>query len=140
MQTKMESTYFFRSPAKKQTIQDPLHTIGYQVIKAAIKIDDKILENVKKACDHKTSFIFNHNEQQRNDFKRRQRNLPLNSHYMKQFDQTIKQIINSRVNTELMPTDPVIIHSRPGCHAQAAHCDYIPNNDLKNVADEQMPL
>jgi hypothetical protein len=51
-----------------------------------------------------------------------------------------RQVVQDQVNTTLTPTDPVILHSLPGCQPQAAHCDYLPDKSLKMVSDEQMPL
>ncbi len=38
-----------------------------------------------------------------------------------------------------MATDDVILRSAPGCQAQAAHMDYIPQT-LVDVSDEDMPI
>lgn len=75
----------------------------------------------------------------RSDHRRRQRNLPLRSQVMKEFDQRVRDVIQTEVNTDLTPTDPVILHSRPGCQPQAAHCDYVPDEALKRVGVGQMP-
>jgi ectoine hydroxylase-related dioxygenase (phytanoyl-CoA dioxygenase family) len=141
-----DTPYFLRSsinhsqqsPAIKN---EGIHVAGYQVIRGAIEIDERVLTGVQNACVRKIGFIFNHNEMNpHNDHKRRQRNLPLRTQYMLKFDESVKQIVQSKINTDLTPTDPVIIHSRPGCQPQAAHCDYLPDEALKVVSDKQMPL
>lgn len=121
--------------------KESLHVSGYQVIPNAIEIDERVLTKVQDDCAKQMSFIFNHNEMNsRNDHKRRQRNLSLRTQYMRDFDATVRQIVRDRVSTDLTPTNPVILHSRPGCQPQAAHCDYVPDDALKAVSDEQMPL
>ena len=140
MKPNAERPYFFRSKQLSLPPADPIHAQGYKVLKNALKLDERVLEHTKKACKKNTHSIFNHNEQSRNDFKRRQRNLLLNTKYMLAFDRQVKDVLRSQVSTELTPKNPVIIHSRPGCQPQAAHCDYIPDDALKAVNDQQMPL
>ena len=131
-----------RTHQKLPTVQkENLHIAGYQIIQHAIEIDERVLTNVQTACTKRMGAIFNHNEMNpHNDHKRRQRNLSLKTQYMLKFDENVRKIVKSNVNTDLIPTNPVILHSRPGCQPQAAHCDYIPDEALKAVTDEQMPL
>jgi hypothetical protein len=120
--------------------KENIHTLGYQIIPQAIQLDDRVVPFVQKVSGEKMLYIFNNNEMSRNDFKRRQKNLPIRSQYMKSFDTQVKNIIKTEINTTLVPTDPVILHSKPGCQPQAAHCDYLPDDNLKKVSNEQMPL
>jgi hypothetical protein len=125
----------------KRSRRDMLHEQGYQVFKGAIAIDQKQLDSINKAVAHGMSAIFNHNDLNKcNDRKRRQRSLPLKTLHMKAFDAQLKNFVKETVNTALTPANPVILNSLPGCQAQAAHCDYEPNAALKAVSDEQMPL
>jgi hypothetical protein len=145
MKSSMQLPSFFKSSSSSSsssgTALKGIHENGYQVIRGVLKVDERVLGSAQSACDKQAHVIFNHNEMnKRNDFKRRQRSLPLASQYMRQFDASVKKIIKESVNTDLIPTDPVIIHSRPGCQPQAAHCDYIPDETLKAVKDTQMPL
>lgn len=141
------SPYHLRQPhfqptsAIKKPKTSTLHETGFQIISHAINIDQRVLDNAHRACDRKIPIIFNHNEiNKHNDFKRRQRNLPMATQYMKHFDEQVKNLVQRQVNTSLIPTDPVILHSLPGCQPQAAHCDYIPDEALKAVPDQLMPL
>jgi ectoine hydroxylase-related dioxygenase (phytanoyl-CoA dioxygenase family) len=138
-----KSIRFFKAnrAVNAQSSNETLHSLGYQVISQAIKIDSRILSHAKKTVAQNAGHIFNHNESnKRNDFKRRQKNLPVKSNYMKAFDSQVKEILKQNIHTDLIPSRPVVIHSRPGCQAQAAHCDYIPDEALKKVNDTQMPL
>ena len=112
MKSVMELPHFFSSPKAHSPQKDDLHTKGYQIIRNAIGIDERVLENVKRSCNKKTASIFNHNETNKhNDHKRKQRNLLLNTKYLSEFDKNVKQIISEQVNTLLKPSNPVIIHS-----------------------------
>ena len=59
---------------------------------------------------------------------------------MKNFLESINTLISDQVSSELKPSTWVVIHSRPGCQDQAAHCDYGPSEDLANADDSEMPL
>jgi len=134
----MQST---RNMSSSLEQKETLHTAGFQVIRQAVKVSQQLVQGVQLACQKRTASIFNHNEQhRRNDFKRRQRNLPLKAQYLQQFDASVKALVKAQVNTALIPTDPVILHSLPGCQPQAAHCDYIQDETLQALTDEQMPL
>ncbi len=150
------STYFLRprsfkrsteedlpppSAVKRKKKSDSLHSVGYRVFKSAVEIEKPILDKVQSSCKKRIRCIFNHNETNaRNDHKRRQRSLPLRTKYMRRFDEKVKDFVAQNVNTDLKPTNPVILHSRPGCQPQAAHCDYVPDEELRAVSDETMPL
>lgn len=139
-----QTRYFLRSyTAKAQvkpSIQSPLHSQGFQIFKMAVNINDKVLDCAKKRCTS-ADIIFNHNEKNgRNDKKRRQTPLPRSSSYMQMFHAQVKDFVSKQVNTELEPTNPVILYSKAGCQPQAAHCDYEPDKNLKACGDANMPL
>ncbi len=59
---------------------------------------------------------------------------------MKAFLRSLNQFISENVIYNHKISNWVVIHSRPGCQDQAAHCDYIPDLPLAAASDEQMPL
>lgn len=131
-----------RSHAESLPEPDPLHSVGYKVFKAAVKITDPLLqETIKRSED--ADAIFNHNEKTpRNDHKQRQCKLTANksSKNMKEFMQRLNGFLSDNVSKVLTPAPWFVIHSRPNCQDQAAHCDYVPNPSLGTVPDERMPL
>ncbi|MDX1900998.1 MAG: hypothetical protein SFW66_03210 [Gammaproteobacteria bacterium] len=137
--TRSQSTLTYEN--NENNSSENIHTTGYQVIRSAVTIDDRILKSAQRLGEKKAGAIFNHNEvNTRNDYKRLQCNLPLKAKYMRSFNTSVQKIVKNKINTNLLPTDPVIIYSKSGCQPQAAHCDYIPDQALKTVDDAQMPL
>lgn len=120
---------------------DPLHTVGYKIFKAAVKIPESITQEAIQRSE-KAGYIFNHNESARNDHKRRQCTLSASnsSKRMKGFLGSLNQFISDNVSDSLKPSPWVVIHSKPGCQDQAAHCDYVPDSALAKVPNHQMPL
>jgi ectoine hydroxylase-related dioxygenase (phytanoyl-CoA dioxygenase family) len=121
---------------------DSLHTVGYKIYRAVVKIPQPILQEAVNRSQ-KAEAIFNHNEgSARNDHKRRQCTLSAkkSSKMMKEFLRPINQFLSDNVSTHLKISPWVVLHSKPGCQNQAAHCDYVPDNALKEASDEQMPL
>ena len=113
-----------------------LHTDGYTVYRGAIDIkENSVSELIKRG--RKGAIIFNHHETRpHNDRRRSQATIKgfstgmgicINDFIMKQFP-------------ELTPTDWVVIHSKPDCGDQAAHCDYIPSHQMIRSSDSQFPL
>jgi hypothetical protein len=55
-----------------------IHSFGYTIIKSAVKVDSSIVNYFKKYAIGKSHTIFNQNETtNRNDYKRRQRNISM---------------------------------------------------------------
>jgi len=42
--------------------------------------------------------------------------------------------------THLSPSSLILLESKPGCQRQAAHCDYIPTDELLSVEEGNIPL
>jgi hypothetical protein len=106
---------------------DPLYTQGYQLLKNHIKIPPQVKKYLIQLANDKSSAIFNHNEKSRkNDRKRRQVNIKPKSEYMIDFMDNLNQTMIS-LFPHLKPNDWVVLESKPGCKAQAAHTDYPPN-------------
>ena len=121
--------------------QSDLHTNGFQVYPGGASVTDILLQKLRQHAQGKSRRIFNHNEQdKRDDSKRRQCNCPTKNKDYQVFDRAIREFVAAKVNTSLSPENPVILHSRPGCQPQAAHCDYEPNQHLKACKDSQIPL
>ena len=81
----------------------------------------------------KTDPIFNDNPDNRTDRKRKQATLTT----------AWSRVIRRRLAIEfpaLRPSSMVVLESLPGCQRQAAHCDYIPTEDLLALEDDEMPL
>ena len=122
--------------------QDTLHTVGYKVYKSAVKIPSLIVDEAIQRSE-KAGSIFNHNERMtRNDRKRRQVTLSSNksTKRMKQFLESVNSFVSQNVSDVLKPAPWVVIHSKPGCQHQAAHCDYVPDRALETVSNANMPL
>ena len=142
MKSRIKPGFFAKADEQPPRAQENnLHTTGYQIIRQAVPVDARVLAFAEKSSARNSKSIFNHNETNaRNDHKRRQCNLLVKSKYMQEFDSRVQKLVKDRVNTALKPTNPVILHSRPGCQPQAAHCDYVPDDSLKTVDDKAMPL
>lgn len=111
---------------KKCKSLDTLYTMGFQIFKNHINIPPKVSNHLIKLTESKGSAIFNHNEKStKNDRKRIQVNINPKLMYMLEFMDQFNQILKSMF-PHLEPNDPVVIGSKPGCKAQAAHIDYPP--------------
>jgi len=115
-----------------------LHTQGYQIYKNTFNFSEEFLNEIfeqSKGC--KT--IFNYNNNKKEDYKRKMRDLSQKRKCVKSFvDETMDML--SEIAPQLNPNTWVILKSLPGCQAQAAHTDYLPNDDLKRTTDETIPL
>ena len=103
---------------------------GYEIRKAWCPVTPELLKEIAAI---KTDPIFNDNPDHRSDRKRKQATI----------SSTWSRAIRRRLAVEfpaLKPSSMVVIESRPGCQRQAAHCDYIPTEDLLALSDEEMPL
>jgi hypothetical protein len=103
---------------------------GYEIRKAWCSVTPELLTEIAAI---KTDPIFNDNPDHRSDRKRKQATI----------SSTWSRAIRRRLAVEfpaLKPSSMVVIESRPGCQRQAAHCDYIPTEDLLALSDEEMPL
>lgn len=120
---------------------DSLHELGYKVYKAAVTIPEPVLQEIVRKYENGGA-IFNHNEHNKNDHKRRQSNISASkcSKAMKDFLDGLNEFLSENVSSSLRIAPWVVLHSRPECQDQAAHCDYVPDADLARASDEQMPL
>jgi ectoine hydroxylase-related dioxygenase (phytanoyl-CoA dioxygenase family) len=121
---------------------DSLHVVGFKVFKEAVNIPADVLQEAIKRSE-RAGAIFNNNESTaKNDHKRRQCTLSASksNKLMRSFLLSVNEFIQSHVSSVLMPSSWVALHSRPGCQDQAAHCDYIPSEELTSATDEEMPL
>jgi hypothetical protein len=90
-------------------------------------------ELIKEIAAIKTDPIFNDNPDHRSDRKRKQATI----------SSAWSRAVRRRLAVEfpaLKPSSMVVIESLPGCQRQAAHCDYIPSEDLLALNEEEMPL
>jgi hypothetical protein len=82
-----------------------------------------------------TGPIFNYNaETARSDRRRRQVNMPV------ALSHGLAESLDTLVGRVAAANDFVILESRPGCQIQAAHTDYIPDDALRTVTDDTVPL
>jgi len=113
-----------------------LHITGYTVFREAIKVDDKIMEELNNQVDKKAGIIFNHNTEKKNDKKRVQCNLSTKKPFIKTFINNITNFINKNIgNDNLTINDWVILKSKKGCQKQAAHSDYVPDKTFKKAME-----
>lgn len=129
-----------KRPHSEISHANPLHVVGYKIFKNAIEIPDEILAELPK-FEHGGA-IFNQNETNKTDHKRRQQTISASksSKQMKEFIAAINSFLAENISKTLEPNTWVVIHSKPGCQEQAAHCDYVPDPSLATASDEQMPL
>jgi len=103
---------------------------GYEIRRAWCPVTPELL---KEIAEIKTDPIFNDNPDHKTDRKRKQATI----------SSAWSRALRRRLATEfpaLKPSSMVVIESRPGCQRQAAHCDYIPSEDLLGMSDEAIPL
>ena len=103
---------------------------GYEVRKAWCPISADL---VKEIAAIKTEPIFNDNPDHKTDRKRRQATMGT----------AWSRLVRRRLSEEFAPlrsSSMVVIESLPGCQRQAAHCDYIPTEELLALEDAEMPL
>lgn len=103
---------------------------GYEVRKAWWPISADVVQEIAAI---KTEPIFNDNPDHTTDRKRRQ--APVATAW--------SRLVRRRLSAEFAPlrsSSMVVIESLPGCQRQAAHCDYIPTEELLALEDAEMPL
>lgn len=135
-----QRTNMKRKTSVKDSFADStkLHTQGYQIYKNTFDFSEEFLNEVfKQSIGCKT--IFNYNSDKKEDYKRKMRDLSQKRKCVKSFVDETTDIL-SEIAPQLNPNTWVILKSLPGCQAQAAHTDYLPNDDLKKTTDETMPL
>ena len=112
-----------------------LHSDGYQVYPGFVAVPPEVqVAMEKRAAD--ASPIFNDNpEKRRNDNKRRQVSLPIRGTWLRDLQTRLASIAGSRDVHDL-----VLLESLPGCRLQAAHCDYVPTEELLKAMDWEIPL
>jgi ectoine hydroxylase-related dioxygenase (phytanoyl-CoA dioxygenase family) len=101
-----------------------LHEDGFVVLNKLVDVSPELFGNIVSQCDKNEGPIFNHRKY--NDNKRKQRNLITKSKHVSHFLDVINSFLSASFSN-LHVNDWVIIHSLPGCKAQAAHTDYIPS-------------
>ena len=115
-----------------------LHSQGYTVVKRLMSHTetDILFRGVMAHVDDRgTGHIFNYNtETNRNDRRRRQVNMPV------ALSRGLADRLDTLVGRVAAANDFVILESRPGCQIQAAHTDYVPDDSLRSVTDDTMPL
>ena len=103
---------------------------GYEIRRAWCPVTPELLKEIAAI---KTDPIFNDNPDHRSDRKRKQATIST----------AWSRAVRRRLATEfpaLKPSSMVVIESLPGCQRQAAHCDYIPTEDLLALPPTEMPL
>jgi hypothetical protein len=94
---------------------------------------DGLRTSANKYLDANSGPIFNDNPDERNDRKRLQATFPLAS--MRALHEALKAEWPSH-----HVGGAVALRSLPGCHRQAAHCDYIPDAAFLGTDEETVPL
>ena len=103
---------------------------GYEIRRGWCPISPEL---VKELAAIKTEPIFNDNPDHRSDRRRKQATLST----------TWSRAIRCCLATKFphhKPSPMVVIESLAGCQRQAAHCDYIPDEELLALPSEEMPL
>ena len=117
-----------------------MNSQGYKILKNFVEVDDKTFELMTKLI--KTAEpIFNDNPMvKRNDNKRLQLNLSSKLFRTDPWFKLLRDKIDELGSSDHIMTDSVLLSSLPGCKAQAAHTDYVPDEALKSTTDDTVPL
>ena len=107
-----------------------LHEVGYEIRKGWCPVTSELLTSMAAI---KTAPIFNDNPTYKTDRKRKQATIST------PWSRAVRHHLRTEFPT-LRPSSMVMIESEPGCQRQAAHCDYIPTEELLSLPDEEMPL
>jgi hypothetical protein len=121
---------------KRARDRSDLHKNGFVIHKNVIVIPRDI-STFTNLADKTSKMIFNHNNNQKNDRRRKQASVPSNL----QKRGLIKEA-NAYLHKQyprLSPDSPVILKSTPGCQEQAAHCDYQPTKEMILCDDDNVP-
>jgi hypothetical protein len=98
-----------------------LNVEGFVVLRDAVLINDTLLRKIQKATK-KSGSIFNDNDMEGNDRKRKQVSISLSLKEVPGFEKVLKLLPSplDELNMEW-----VVLESLPGCHQQGAHIDYV---------------
>jgi len=114
---------------RKYSLTNDLQYDGYTIYRNVISFSDDEISKIMKKSKYSQK-IFN---TEKNDGLRKQ--IKISNDLMKSTSQFLSnEFPNHKQN------DWNIIKSKAGCKVQMAHCDYILNDELKNVNDENCPL
>ena len=117
-----------------------MNSQGYKVLKNFIEIGNETFDLFGRLIVDAEP-IFNDNPMaKRNDNKRRQVDLGPKLFRTDPWLKSLKQQILDLGSSDHVVTDTVLLSSLPGCKAQAAHTDYVPDASLKATTDDTVPL
>ena len=120
--------------------ESTLHTLGFVVYRGAVNVTERTVTKLCELGQNNARTIFNHHEDRpRNDHKRRQAGLNRQNRLVADLRAQIGEFLYEFFPNHT-PNDWVVIHSRPGCGDQAAHCDYVPDQLLAAASDATFPL
>jgi len=117
-----------------------MNSKGYKVLKNFIEVDNDTFDLMGKLI--KTAQpIFNDNPMaRRNDNKRLQLDLNPKLYRIDPWFKLLRDKIDELGSPDHIMTDSFLLSSLPGCKAQAAHTDYVPDDALKATTDDTVPL
>jgi len=107
-----------------------LHEDGYDIRKGWCPVTSELLTSIAQI---KTAPIFNDNPTNKTDRKRKQATISI------PWSRAVRHHLAAEFPT-LRPSPMVMIESEPGCQRQAAHCDYIPTEELLGLPEDEVPL
>jgi hypothetical protein len=123
---------------------DTLHAYGCVIYKNAVTIDPQMrtaIESMVCGANHQKPKVIFNNKKRGGDKKRLQ--MPLTETNGPLFAGILyKHIMEfaERNFPKLIPSNMVILTSKPGCSEQLPHCDYEPTYEFAKASDAEIPL
>lgn len=140
----MVTTTGHRSSQVKDTPRPfRLHKDGLVILRRAIRISPRALREAKRQARY-VGRIFNHTDAGHpNDRKRGQKTFQTDTvseaaTLVRDVRTALKDAVPMSSAHTVGPA--LVLHSKPGCQRQAAHCDYEPAADLLTCPDDDIPL
>ena len=111
-----------------------LHEKGYVILEKEFTVSDKEFKHVKKYVVKKAAAIFNYNNDNKSDNKRKQSSISKKTKFIQKLNKHLQAF-----NDKLTAKNWVVLYSENGCQKQCAHCDYTPDKLFGTISDNLIP-